>query len=156
MTPDTLLDLSTLPQFPRTAADLMRIAGREAAARLISAWGGRGFPVPLYTRRQPQAESRFAQLAGIVGESAARRIVAHWGGSRLDIPNCAEALTARQHDTMRAQYDHLTRVKGYSHPEAVWEIGLLHDHCTDRTVEKALSRPNSPAAPVAAQRDLFT
>lgn len=147
MTPETLLDLSTLPQFPRTAADLVRIAGREAAARLIGAWGGRGFPVPLCTRRTRPSEIRLAQLAEIVGDAAARRIVAYWGGSRLDIPNCAEALTARLHDTMRAQYDHLTRVKGYSHAEAIWEIGLMHNHCTDKTIENALRRPNNPAGP---------
>lgn len=155
MTPETLLDLSALPQFPRTAAELVRIAGRHAAARLIGAWGGRGFPVPLYTRRQPQAERRFAQLAAVVGEAAARRIVAHWGGQRLDIPNCQEALTARRHDALRAQYDHLTQAQGYSHPEAVWEIGLTHAPITDRTIEKALVQPNSPSAPPAAQGDLF-
>jgi hypothetical protein len=155
MTPETLLDLSALPQFPRTAAELVRVAGREAAARLIGAWGGRGFPVPRYTRRQPQAERRFAQLAAVVGEAAALRIVAHWGGLRLDIPNCQEALNARRHDALRAQYDHLTRVKGYSHPEAVWEIGLTHAPITDRTIEKALVQPNSPSAPPAAQGDLF-
>jgi len=155
MSPETLLDLSALPQFPRTAADLVRVAGRHAAARLIGAWGGRGFPVPLYTRRQAQAERRFAQLAEVVGDAAALRIVAHWGGSRLDIPTCHEAITARRHDAMRAQYDHLTLAKGYSHPEAVWEIGLTHAPVTDRTIEKALSQPNAPAAPAGGQGDLF-
>ncbi len=155
MTPETLLDLSALPQFPRTAAGLIRVAGLQAAARLIGAWGGRGFPVPLCTRRTRASEIRFAQLAEVVGDAAARRIVGYWGGYKLDIPNCAEALNARRHDTMRAQYDHFTRCKGYSHNEAIWEIGLLHDHCTDRTVENALSQPSNPEGPRAVQGDLF-
>ena len=153
MTPETLLELSALPQFPRTAAELMRIAGLHAAARLIGAWRGQEFPVPLHRRRTAPSERRYAQLAEIVGEAVAGRIVAHWGGQILYVPNCKEALTARNHDRIRAEFDRLTVIQGYSQPEAVFELGLFYD-LTGKEIQNVLKQPDNEVRAVG-QRSLF-
>ena len=101
-----------MPGFPETASELIRAIGIEWAAHLIAHWGGRTFPVPLRTRKNPQGERRFNQLAQLPAE----RIVAHWGGQRLGIPNCKEALTERRNRQIRRDYDRLTG-SGYSLPE---------------------------------------
>ena len=143
MTPDLLAELARLPLFPRTAADLIRIAGLEGAARIISAWGGASWPVPVRAGGvRPEGIRRWAHLCEIVGEPAAGRIVAYWGGSRLSIPNLKEVINSRNHDLMRAEFDLLTSRRGYSSPEAVFELCLKYD-CTDKTVENALKRPNN-------------
>jgi hypothetical protein len=141
VTPDLLRELSAMRLFPQTARELMRVVGLSLAAHLIAHWGGRTFPVPLRTRRNERGERRFEQLAQIVGEIPAGRIVAHWGGQRLDIPNCKEVLTERQHGQIRRDYDWLTG-SGYTHPEAVWEIGL-NISCTDRAIERVLGQPSA-------------
>ena len=46
MTPQLLAELSRLPLFPRSARDLIRVAGLEGAAQIITAWPGQQFPVP--------------------------------------------------------------------------------------------------------------
>lgn len=154
MTPDALRDLSVLPSFPRTAHELIHVAGLEATALLITAWRGQEFPVPQRTRNTTLGERRFAQLEEIVGGHAARRIVAHWGGQRLCIPNCKEALWEREQDFIRADYDHLTGPLGYSHGEAIFELGLKYD-VSGRCVELVLKRPDNPGAPGAVQGCLF-
>lgn len=153
MTPEELLDLSTLPQFPRTVRELIRIAGPEAAAKLVTAWPGRTFPVPLRTRNMLDGERRFAQLAEVVGDGEATRIVKHWGGQPLYVPSCDIVQTQAQHDAIRAQFDVLTRVDGYSYPEAVWALCDRFD-CSDRTIENALKRPDNVRT-VEAQGSLF-
>lgn len=140
MTPEELQDLATRPKFPQTAADLIHIAGLEAAARLISAWPGQEFPVPVCgSRRNAQGERRFHQLTQIVGPWAAGRIAAHWGGEKLSIPNCKEAKWARQQEKIRIEYDQLTGKQGYSHPDAIFEIGIAHN-VSGRCVELVLKR----------------
>lgn len=155
MTPHLLDDLSRLPLFPRTAAELIRIAGREAAAKLIAAWPGQEFPVPLHGRRRNErGERRFDQLAEIVGEPAAQAIVRHWGGQKLTIPNCKEVLWSWRQDRIRETYDRLTGAEGYSHPEAVFEIGISHG-ITGRCVELVLKRPDNPRSALPLQPSLF-
>ncbi|MDR0717088.1 MAG: hypothetical protein LBF50_06700, partial [Azoarcus sp.] len=81
MTPADLAALATLPQFPATAAELLRVAGAEAAAAIITAWPGQRFPVP---KRGEGGTGRAAlnwrRLTGIVGKDAAAKICRHWGG----------------------------------------------------------------------------
>lgn len=153
MTPDRLVELSRLPLFPRTAAELMRVAGTDAAAALIAAWPGQEFPVPLLGgRKSPLGMRRFDQLAEIVGEAAARAIVKHWGGLKLSIPNLKEVLWQWRQQQIRAEYDRLT-AGGYSHPEAVFELGIAHG-VTGRAVELVLKRPDLDATE-SAQGCLF-
>ena len=153
MTPDLLRELSLLPLFPQTARELVRIIGVAPAAQLIAAWGGRTFPVPMRTRKNEQGERRFEQLAQIVGGISAMQIVRHWGGRRLDIPNCKEVLTVQQHRKIRGDYDIMVK-NGYSHPEAVWTIGINIGQ-TDRAVEKVLERPGAYESRPAWQGLLF-
>lgn len=155
MTPELLADLSRLPLFPRTAAELIRIAGLDAAARLISAWPGQEFPVPLHgARRNDKGERRFDRLAEIVGEPVALAIVRHWGGLKLTVPNCKEVLWTWRQDRIREAYDELTGKKGYSHPEAVFELGVSYG-VTGRCVELVLKRPDNPQTPQPVQTCLF-
>lgn len=153
MTPELLAELARLPLFPRTALELMRIAGTDATAALIAAWPGQEFPVPLLGgRKSPLGMRRFDQLAEIVGAEAAREIVKHWGGQKLSIPNLKEVRWQSRQQQIRSEYDLLT-AGGYSHPEAVFELGIAHG-VTCRAIELVLKRPD--AAPVdAAQGRLF-
>lgn len=155
MTPDLLLELSRLPLFPRTGADLIRIAGLEGAARIISAWGGQEWPVPVRAGGvRPQGVRRYAHLCEIVGEPAAQRVVQYWGGSRLQVPNLKEVISSRNHDLIRAEFDVLTRVRGYSSPEAVFELGLKYNY-TGKTIENALKKSDNVKAEPVIQMGLF-
>lgn len=153
MTPVLLEELSRLPLFPGTALELMRIAGVEATAALIAAWPGQEFPVPLLGgRRSPLGMRRFDQLAEIVGAEAARAIVKYWGGQKLSVPNLKSVLWQWQQQRIRAEYDRLT-AGGYSHPEAVFELGIAHG-VTGRAIELVLKRPDVTPTE-AAQGCLF-
>lgn len=141
VTPELLSELSRLPLFPRTAAELVRVVGLDAAASLIAAWPGQEFPVPLLGgRRSPLGMRRFDQLVEIVGDTAARAIVKHWGGLKLSIPNLKEVRWQLRQQQIRSEYDRLT-AGGYSHPEAVFELGIAHG-VTGRAIELVLKRPN--------------
>lgn len=143
MTPETLTELARLPQFPRSARELMRVAGQEAAAALITAWPGQEFDVP---RRvgggNPAGERQWDRLVEIVQYEAARRIVMHWGGQPLDIPNCKEVLWARAQDRIRADYDRLTGAEGYSHRTAIFELGIAYG-VVGRCIENVIKRPDN-------------
>ena len=141
MTPELLLELSRYPLFPRTAADLIRVAGLEGAARIISAWGGQEWPVPARIGGgTAKGRQRYAHLCEIVGTPAAQRVVAWCGGGMLMVPNCKEVKHSRAQQLVRQEYDVLTLVKGYSSPEAVFELGIKFD-LAGRTIEKIIKRP---------------
>lgn len=153
MTPAELLALAEYPQFPRTARDLVRVAGLEAAAALIHARRGTVFRIPsVIGGGNPAGARQYDLLQEIVGEAAARRIVGYWGGQPLTVPSCKEAIEARDKNRMRADFDRLTLQHGYSAPEAVSELALKYD-TSYRTVEKALARPDCER--VAVQGCLF-
>lgn len=155
MTPELLSELSRLPLFPRTAADLVRVAGLEGAARIISAWGGQEWPVPARVGGvRPQGIRRYAHLCEIVGEPVAQRIVQAWGGTRMLIPNLKEVLWSRNQDLIRAEFDQLTRDQGYSSPEAVFELGIKYN-VTGKAIENALKRPDNVKTEPAEQYSLF-
>ena len=136
MTPAELLQLAEYPQFPRTARDLMRVAGLEAAAALIHERRGTFLRIPVRV-----GGGQYALLQEIVGDPAAQRIVGYWGGTMLAIPNCREAMDARNKDRMRADYDRLTQREGYSSPEAINELTLKYN-TNYRSVEKAMKQPD--------------
>lgn len=156
MSPELLRELSALPQFPRSASDLIRVAGIEAAAALIAAWPGQEYPVPVSVHSRNKAgQRRYAQLAEVVGDAAAQRIVGAYAGTWLSVPNCREALWARQQDIIRAEADALFAA-GYSSREAVFELGIKHRLCA-RTIERMLGRPNNApdTSPPEVQASLF-
>ena len=139
MTPKELDELSRQPRFSTTAMELIRIAGLEAAAKLITAWPGQEFPVPQCTKEGHNSRRRFDQLARVVGTDAARRIVAHFGGQKLYIPSCKMAITASNNARLRAEYDQMTGTNGLTHPEAVFGLGISYGIC-GRAVERILKR----------------
>lgn len=139
MTPEELHDLSTLPNFPATAAELVRIVGTVAAAALITAWPGQEFPVPICHRESERSQRRFDQLAEIIGEIEANHIVEHWGGQKLPVPNCKAAMSSRRQERIRNEYDRLTAKGRCSHADAIFDIGRAHD-LTGRAVEIILKR----------------
>lgn len=142
MTPAELLLLAEYPQFPRTARDLMRVAGLEAAAALIHARRGTCLRIPIHAGgANPQGARQYALLQEIVGDPAARRMVAYWGGTVLSVPNCREAREARDKERMRADFDRLTLHQGYNATEAVTELALKYG-TNYRSVEKALKKPD--------------
>lgn len=154
MTPDLLARLTRLPQFPRRAADLVRLVGLEAAAALIAAWPGQDYPVPVSAAsRNRMGQRRYAQLAEVIGDAAAQRIVAAYAGTTLSVPNCTEALRALRHDEIRAEADRLF-AEGYSLREAVFELGIKHQ-LTGRTIEYLLGRPGNEPEPPPGQGSLF-
>lgn len=157
MTPAALDALRHLPLFPATAEELIQVAGLSAAARLISAWPAQEFPVPARVGGgTARGALRYEQLVEIVGAAAAARIIARWRGLMLYIPSCKEVAWSAEQDAIRAAYDRLT-ADGWSHPEAVFELGIRH-RIAGRSVERALSRPDNPPPPpprAAAQMNLF-
>lgn len=154
MTPELLLTLSRYPLFPRTAADLVRVTGLEAAAAIISAWPGQEWPIPMRIGGHgPRGERRWAQLVEVAGEDAARRIVAWGGGGMLIVPNLKEVKHQRDQELIRSRYDTLIR-DGFSFPEAVFELGVSFG-LTGRAVEKIIKAPNLNLAKIEAQGSLF-
>lgn len=145
MTPEDLQEIRHLPSFPRIAEELIQVAGLEAAARLISAWPGQEYPCPkVFGRYSAKGQRRYDMLQEIVGDHAARRIVMHWGGGILDVPSCKDALWAKTHDKIRSHYDRLVSSSGgYSHREAVFELGLTYN-LASRTIERVISQPSNP------------
>lgn len=155
MTPELLLELSRYPLFPKTAADLIRVAGLDGAARIISAWGGQEWPVPTRVGGgSAKGRARYAHLCEIVGEPAAQRVVAWCGGGMLMVPNLKEVKHSRAQQLIRAEYDTLTLAKGYSSPEAVFELGIKFG-LAGRTVERIIKRPESELAEAMVQGALF-
>jgi hypothetical protein len=155
MTPADLLALRRLPQFPATAADLVRVAGVEAAAALITAWPGQRFPVPKCAEGTAgRGRTNRARLAAIVGEEAATKICRHWGGGELYIPSCALARCAHLHDIIRSEFDGLTQNERLSSCEAVFELGLRHG-LSYRMIDHILGQPDS-ATRAADQLALFS
>ena len=141
-TPELLQQLARYPSWPRTAAELVRIAGWEGAARLISEWRGQEWPVPMREGGgTPAGIRRYQQLVELIGNSAARRVVANWRGDRLYVPSLKDVLGDYVADQIRSEFDALLR-EGYSSPEAVFELGLKYD-MTGRWVEILLSEPKA-------------
>lgn len=141
MTPDLLTELSRYQKFPKTAAELIRVAGLEAASRLISAWGGQEWPVPMRIGgANPAGVRRYTQLTRLVGEPAAQRIVNWWGGSKLMIPNLKEIKHVRTQRLIRAEYDYLVTKGGLSSPEAVFDLGVKFG-LAGRSIENIIKRP---------------
>ena len=127
VTVELLTELSRYPQFPNTAADLIRVAGYEAAARLISAWGGQEWPVPVRAASNNHyGRKRCLALVKIVGDVAAERIIEYWGGGRLQIPNLKEAKYRHISRQIRAEFDLLTTREGQSYPEASFVLGIKY------------------------------
>lgn len=154
MTPQLLAELSRLPLFPRTARDLIRIAGMEGAAQIITAWGGQVWPVPsVIGGGNPQGARRWGQLVEIVGEPAATRIVRWCPGSELFVPNLKEVLWSRTQDMIRADFDRLTMTGGYSVREAIFDLGLKYG-CSGAAVQRTLKRPDNVLGEAVAESPL--
>lgn len=155
MTPELLRELSRLPRFPRTARDLVRVAGFEGAAQLVAAWRGQKFPVPAVVGGgNPAGARRWGQLIEVVGEPIAIRIVTWCPGADLYIPTLDQAQQSRTHDLVRADFDRLSAA-GYSQREAVFELGLKHG-LSHAAIETALNRPfNELGEAAAVQAVLF-
>lgn len=138
---ELLRTLSRYPKWPSTATELVRIVGWEGAARLISEWRGQEWPVPIREGgATPAGIRRYAQLEELIGGAAALRVVQHWRGQRLYVPSLKEVLSDWIADQIRTEFDELTGAKGYTSPEAVFELGLKYD-VTGRWVEMLLSSP---------------
>ena len=155
MTPEELQAIRHLPLFPSNAEELIQVAGLHAAARIISAWPGQEFPVPAVVGGgNPRGTRRWEQLVEVVGPGPAERILGRWRGGLLYVPSCKEAIWSATQDKIRAHYDRLTK-EGYSHPEAIFELGITYN-VSGRGVELVLARPdNSPAPEMEAQLRLF-
>lgn len=159
MTPELLAELSRLPLFPRSARDLIRVAGMEGAAQLVTAWPGQQFPVPaVIGGGNPAGARRWGQLVEIVGEPVATRIVKWEPGADLYIPSLKEVVWSRTQDQIRAEFDRLTTTGGYSVREATFELGLKYG-CSRTAIENALAKPDNvlveAAAEMPAQGALF-
>lgn len=151
MTPELLAELSRLPLFPRSARDLIRVAGYEGAAALITAWPGQQFPVPaVIGGGNPAGARRWGMLVEIVGEPAAGRIVKWCPGADLYVPSLKEVTWQRTQDAIRAEFDRLTTLGGYSLREAVFELGIKYG-CSGKAIENALARPDNTLGETVAE-----
>ena len=154
ITPALLVTLARYPRWPKTAADIVRLIGRDAAARLFTRFRGQEIPVPMVVGGgNPAGEIRYAALAEIVGENAAEQMVRYWGGQNLNVPTLKQEMSDWMADEIRAGFDVLT-AQGYSSRDAVFELGLKYG-CSGRWVEKILGRPDTVTAADAHQGRLF-
>lgn len=102
----------------------------------------------------PAGVRRYQQLVELIGESAARRVVAEWRGQKLYVPSLKEVLSDYIAQQVRDEFDQLS-AKGYSAPEAVFELGIKYD-ISGRWVERLLASPNAElASPPEVQGSLF-
>lgn len=151
MTPELLRELSRLPLFPRTARDLIRVAGYEGAAALVTAWPGQEFPVPaVIGGGNPAGARNWGMLVEVVGDAVAGRIVRWCPGVELYIPSLNEVTWQRTQDAIRAEFDRLTTTGGYSLREAVFELGLKYQ-CSGRAIRNALDKPDNPLGEAVAE-----
>ena len=140
MTPAFLQELSGHQKSPSSAAEIIRVAGIDAAARLISAWGGQQWPVPVRAGGStPDGVRRYAALVNVVGEPAAQRIVEHWSGGRISVPNMKEAKYRHIGRLIRAEFDVLTTRHGRGANETIFELGIKYG-LTYKGVRNALTR----------------
>jgi hypothetical protein len=140
MTPAQLAALYAQPGFPAFARELIRVAGLEAAAALIDAWGGQEWRVPsVVGGGTHRGKQRWAALAEIVGEDAAERIVGAWPGEYIFIPFCAAAKGKALEAVLKKEYDALT-TQGWSHRDAVFHLGTKFRK-NYRSIEKIINRP---------------
>lgn len=154
MTPELLAELSRYPLFPRTAVDLIRVAGVEAAAALITAWPGQEWPVPMLSgRSNDKGIRRFEQLAEVVGVPAGKRIVEWYKGGMLSVPNLKMVQHQRSQALIRGEYDELIRT-GYSSPEAVFTLGIKYN-LNGRAIERIIKQPDTELAQPIGQGCLF-
>lgn len=154
MTPELLAELSRYPMFPRTAVDLIRVAGIDGAAALITAWPGQEWPAPKWPGGSTaQGARRWDQLVEIVGGDIAKRIIKWCGGSMLIVPNLKMVLHQRNQAVIRSEYDALIR-GGYSSPEAVFELGIKFKF-NGRAIERIIRQPDAELTPPLGQGCLF-
>jgi hypothetical protein len=152
MTPAELKQLASLPAFPGTGRELLRVAGLEAAAALVTAWGGLTWPVPVVSEfSREEGYARMAELAAITGGAAAEQIVRHYGGTDLYIPNCRKALRQLAQARLIDDYDRLLS-QGLSATRAVFQLGQKYQ-MNYRSIQEALNRPS--AVMTRPQRALF-
>lgn len=154
MTPELLSELSCYPAFPKNAVDLIRIAGMDGAAALISAWPGQEWPCPIRIGGgNDKGVRRYEQLVEVVGDSTARRIVQCFGGGMLIVPNMKVVMRQRAQALIRSEYDELIRT-GYSSPEAVFSLGIKFN-LNGRAVERIIRRPDMELSQPIGQGCLF-
>lgn len=154
MTPELLAELSRFPLFPKTAVDLVRVAGIEAAAILIKSWPGQEWPVPKHVGGgTDKGARRWEQLLELVGADSARRIVREWGGGMLIVPNLKVVLHQRNQACIRDEYDSLIR-QGYSSPEAVFSLGIKYNF-NGRAIERIIRQPDAVLTHPLGQGSLF-
>ena len=132
--------LRNLPQTIQTIAELV---GMPATARLVEAFGGTTFPVPVGGNRK-KGLMRRAALGQVVGDEAAEKIVRHFGGSELYIPRCAYQLRASRDQALIKDFDELCAA-GLSANEATNELALKY-RLSNRRVYDILNQP-LPQAP---------
>jgi hypothetical protein len=111
---------------PRSALDLVRAIGADAAVALMRGFGGAQLVVPKHADHNRAGAIRWWQLAEIVGEAAMPGLTAYYGGSLLDVPRCAQILAAKRDAWVRDRFDKLTGSLGaaLSARDAVLSIGL--------------------------------
>lgn len=146
MTPDQLSELYRFPAFPETARTLIRVAGYEAAAKLIAHWPGQEPPIP--SRRSIEsgrARQVFDRLVDVIGEACAWKLVDFCGGAELQIPNCKAVIYQHAQEIIRAKFDQMTTAGGWSYPAAVFELGIEFN-LARRSVERILKRPGTGIA----------
>lgn len=154
MTPELLAELSRYPAFPKTAVDLVRVAGLDGAAALIKAWPGQEWPCPVRVGgANDKGTRRYEQLLEIVGDQAARRIVQWCGGGMLIVPNLKVVLHQRNQALIRSEYDELIRT-GYSSPEAVFALGIKYN-LNGRAIERIIRQPDTELGQPMGQGCLF-
>jgi Mor family transcriptional regulator len=139
---------SIFKHLPSTAQAIAGLIGLPKAARLVEAFGGTTFPVPVGEKRKIGLMRR-AALAEVIGEEEAHKIIQHFGGQELYIPRCAKALRVSRDTALIKDFDQLCK-DGYSANEACNDLALKY-RLSNRRIYDILKQP----LPETPQRRLF-
>lgn len=141
VTPALLAVLGRYQFFPKSAHELIRVIGADAASSLITAWGGQVFNVPaVIGGGNPLGAQRYRKIARVIGEQAAKSLVSEWRGLTISVPNLKEVRHAYIQDVIRREFDSLVTHDRLSSTEAVFDLGVKY-RLAGKTIEKILKKP---------------
>lgn len=138
---------------PYTAHALIAAIGEQATCTLINERPGVSLVIPRHANANAAGARRWAELAELIGEEAMILLSSKYGGEVLSIPVCKAARNELQARGIRALFDRLTMVDGYSGRQARYECCLRFAPITSRALELICNRGDQTGIP--RQQPLF-
>ena len=106
VTPRDLIDLSG--HLPAGTAEMVRVLGREHAARLVNSLPGVLIRVPVAESTNESGRRRRAELGRLLGDELATTLFGAYGGETMRVPVLRTLLAHKRRRWISAAYDALT------------------------------------------------